>query len=61
MLPDNRRLSDDGIELCFATNVVGPFLLTALLAPLLAKAAAGRIITVASCSMYTQRLNADDL
>jgi dehydrogenase/reductase SDR family member 12 len=61
MLPDKRRLSDDGIELCFATNVVGPFLVTALLAPLLAKAGAGRIITVSSGGMYTQRLNADDL
>ncbi len=61
LLPDRRALSSDGIELCFATNVVGPFLLTALLAPVLARTGAGRIITVSSGGMYAQRLHADDL
>jgi NAD(P)-dependent dehydrogenase (short-subunit alcohol dehydrogenase family) len=61
ILPEQRELSSDGIELCFATNVVGPFLLTALLAPVLAGTGAGRIITVSSGGMYSQRLRADDL
>ena len=34
---DDRRLSVDGIELTFATNVLGPFVLTNLLTPLLQK------------------------
>lgn len=61
ILPEQRELSRDGIELCFATNVVGPFLLTALLAPMLARTGAGRIITVSSGGMYSQRLHVDDL
>lgn len=61
ILPEQRELSSDGIELCFATNVVGPFLLTALLAPVLAHSGAGRIITVSSGGMYSRRLHADDL
>jgi dehydrogenase/reductase SDR family member 12 len=59
VLPSGRKRSEDGIELCFATNVVGPFLLTALLAPHLA-GRDGRIITVSSGGMYTQRLNVED-
>lgn len=41
-----RQLSPEGIELTFATNHVGHFLLTALLAPLLAPGA--RVVNVAS-------------
>jgi dehydrogenase/reductase SDR family protein 12 len=59
-LTAQRTLSRDGIELTFATNVVGPFLLTALLTPLLEQSAPARIITVSSGGMYTQRLEVDD-
>ncbi|WP_053362362.1 SDR family NAD(P)-dependent oxidoreductase [Bacillus sp. FJAT-27251] len=38
------QLSEDGIELSFATNVVGPFLLTRLLADLLEKSDDARIL-----------------
>jgi NAD(P)-dependent dehydrogenase (short-subunit alcohol dehydrogenase family) len=40
----NYQLSGDGIELSFATNVVGPFLLTNLLADQLAKSDDARIL-----------------
>ncbi len=59
-MPPHRELSPDGIELSFATNVVGPFLLTALLEELLVESAPARIVTVSSGGMYTQRLDVED-
>lgn len=57
-----RALSADGIELTLATHVVAPFLLTARALPALERAAVGgRVITVTSGGMYTQRLHLDDL
>ena len=56
-----RTLSVDGIELTFATNVLGPFLLTNLLVPLLEKSRPARIVNVSSGGMYTQRIHLDDL
>jgi len=61
VMTDERAVSADGIELTFATNVVGPFLLTNLLIPLLRESAPARIINVSSGGMYTQRLRVDDL
>jgi NAD(P)-dependent dehydrogenase (short-subunit alcohol dehydrogenase family) len=46
MAPTRRAMSVDGIELSFATNHLGPFLLTELLRPRIAPG--GRIVTVAS-------------
>jgi NAD(P)-dependent dehydrogenase (short-subunit alcohol dehydrogenase family) len=60
-LSAKRTLSPDGIELTFATNVVGPFLLTKLLVELLERSAPARIINVSSGGMYAQRLRVDDL
>jgi dehydrogenase/reductase SDR family protein 12 len=56
-----RTLSVDGIELTFATNVLGPFLLTNLLIPLLQESQPARIVNVSSGGMYTQRIHLDDL
>ncbi len=60
-LARERTLSVDGIELTFATNVLGPFLLTNLLLPLLEQSKPARIINVSSGGMYTQRIHLDDL
>jgi len=60
-----RRTSVDGFEMTFATMVLGPFVLTNGLSPLLRATAAGdartRVINVASGGMYTQGLHLDDL
>ncbi len=56
-----RGTSVDGFELSFATNVLGPFLLTDLLIPSLVANAPSRMITVSSGGMYTQKLDVDDL
>ena len=56
-----RTLSVDGVELTFATNVLGPFLLTNMLIPVLEQSEPARIINVSSGGMYTQRIKADDL
>jgi dehydrogenase/reductase SDR family protein 12 len=62
----DRTLSSDGIELTFATNVVGPFLLSNLLEPALAAAGDGtfgdsRLINLSSGGMYGQRIHVEDL
>jgi NAD(P)-dependent dehydrogenase (short-subunit alcohol dehydrogenase family) len=56
-----RKLSPDGVEMNFATNVLGPFALTNLLVPRLAAADHARIVHVTSGGMYTQKLDVDDL
>jgi NAD(P)-dependent dehydrogenase (short-subunit alcohol dehydrogenase family) len=56
VLPAERTLSPDGNELTLATNVLGPFLLTALLHD-----RTDRIINVSSGGMYTTKLDAGDL
>ncbi|MBV9416582.1 MAG: SDR family NAD(P)-dependent oxidoreductase [Solirubrobacterales bacterium] len=61
VLTQERELSADGIELTLATNVIGPFLLTQLLAPVLERSSPSRIVNVSSGGMYTQKLRADDL
>ena len=45
---ERRRLSPDGIELVWATNVLGYFEVTELLLPLLQAAGRGRVVNVAS-------------
>ena len=61
VMPPERTRTDEGFELSFATNVLGPFLLTALLLPTLRRGAPSRVVNVSSGGMYTQRLQADDL
>jgi NAD(P)-dependent dehydrogenase (short-subunit alcohol dehydrogenase family) len=60
VLPPERAHTADGVELTFATNVLGPFLLTSLLLPAMLAATPSRVITVSSGGMYTARLHADD-
>ena len=61
VLTQEREVSAGGIELTLATNVIGPFLLTQLLIPVLERSAPSRIVNVSSGGMYTQKLRADDL
>jgi NAD(P)-dependent dehydrogenase (short-subunit alcohol dehydrogenase family) len=61
VLLEQRERSATGIELTFATNVLGPFALTELLLPALRANAPGRVITVSSGGMYTARLHGEDL
>ena len=61
VLPPARRETADGVELTFATNVLGPYLLTELLLDRLRASAPARVLFVTSGGMYTQRLAVDDL
>ena len=61
VLPTERKHTPEGFELAFATNLLGPFLLTNLLTPALSRARPSRIITVTSGGMYTRRLDIEDL
>ena len=61
LLARERSLSADGYELAFATNLLGPFLLTGLLVPALEVAAPSTVVNVSSGGMYTARLSVDDL
>ena len=56
-----RQESVDGHEMTFATMVLGPFVLTTALLPLLERTGGARVITVSSGGMYTQKLAIDDL
>lgn len=55
VLPKERRLTADGLELTAATNLVGPFLLTHLLWPRLRDDA--RVVHVSSGGMYSEKLD----
>ena len=59
LLPD-RTITEDGIELAWATNVVGPWILEqALLGAL--EAGSGRVVMVTSGGAYTERLALPDV
>jgi NAD(P)-dependent dehydrogenase (short-subunit alcohol dehydrogenase family) len=64
-LLSTRMESRDGFEMTFATMVLGPFVLTNGLVPLLERTATtagvARVVNVASGGMYLQRLHLDDL
>ncbi|MEX2549629.1 MAG: SDR family NAD(P)-dependent oxidoreductase [Nitriliruptoraceae bacterium] len=55
-----REETVDGLERTYQVHVVAPFLLTSLLLPLLAAGEPGRVVTLTSGGMYTQRLDGDD-
>jgi NAD(P)-dependent dehydrogenase (short-subunit alcohol dehydrogenase family) len=55
MVSSRHRMSEDGFELTFATNHLGPFLLTALLSDRLSETA--RVINVASKVHYRGRID----
>jgi retinol dehydrogenase 14 len=57
----SRRVTVDGIELTFAVNHLGYFLLTNLLCDLLVRSAPARIVTVSSIAHRDGTLDFDDL
>ena len=56
-----RQETVDGIEAVFATNHLGPFLLTNLMLPLLGAGAPARIVTVSSGAHAMGKIDFDDL
>ena len=60
-LSGTRQISPQGTELTVASQVVGPFLLTTLLLPLLERSAPARVLTMSSGGMYASPLRVSDL
>jgi len=56
-----RTMNSQGLELQIATNYFGPFLLTALLFPLMKEEEGSRIVTVSSTTARSARLEFDNL
>jgi NAD(P)-dependent dehydrogenase (short-subunit alcohol dehydrogenase family) len=56
-----RQESAEGIEKSFALLLLGPFLLTEKLQPLLAKSSAARVINVSSGGMYAKKIALSNL
>jgi NAD(P)-dependent dehydrogenase (short-subunit alcohol dehydrogenase family) len=58
-----RQVTEDGFEMQFGTNFMGPFALTGLLMPVLQRAPMPRVTTVSSgaANMGLKRINFDDL
>ncbi|MDG2524252.1 SDR family oxidoreductase [Stenotrophomonas sp. HITSZ_GD] len=61
MAPPTRGTSVDGLEMQFATNYAGHFVLTAELLPLLRKSQAPRVVTLSSIAVHRGTLDLDDL
>ncbi|XP_016126815.1 retinol dehydrogenase 13-like [Sinocyclocheilus grahami] len=53
------KITADGLEITFATNHVGPFLLTSLLLDLLKESAPARIVNVSSMNHWKGEVNFD--
>lgn len=60
-LSPERQLAADGTEATVASQVVGPFLLTALLLDRLAASAPARVVTMSSGGMYAAGLTVSEL
>lgn len=58
---NSRKVTADGIEMTFAVNHLGPFLLTNLLRDLLVRSAPARVVTVSSVGHRQGTLDFDDL
>ena len=56
-----RQETTDGLEKSFALLLLGPFLMTEKILPLLAKSGAARIINVSSGGMYAKRISLSNL
>ena len=59
IMPPERKETKQGHEQAFATHILGPFLLTVGLRPLLQADGDGRVVFVSSGGMYTSGLETD--
>lgn len=59
LLSNEKKFTKDNLELTFATNTLGTFLLTEYLMPVLSRCN-GRVVVVSSGGMYTQKMDAKD-
>jgi dehydrogenase/reductase SDR family member 12 len=57
VLPHEMQRTEDGVELTFAANVLGPFALTGLLLDRLSRSDDARVVFVTSGGLYPQRLD----
>lgn len=55
------QLTSDGFEKTFATHVLGPHLMTRELLPIIQRTGDGRVVTMTSGGMYTERLDTDNV
>lgn len=60
VMPSERQHTKEGLELTFATNLVGPYLLTELLLPRLREGKHPRVIMMSSGGMYSSGFNVSD-
>ena len=60
ILPKDRIITKEGIELQFAVNYIAPFLLSRLLSDLLKTSAPSRIVNTSSTAHYSGNLNSND-
>ncbi len=56
-----RQQTAEGLEKSFALLLLGPYILTERLQPLLAKSESPRVVNVSSGGMYSQKIHVDDL
>ncbi len=56
-----RQQTAEGLEKSFALLLLGPYILTERLQPLLAASGAARVVNVSSGGMYSQKIHVDDL
>jgi NAD(P)-dependent dehydrogenase (short-subunit alcohol dehydrogenase family)/uncharacterized protein YndB with AHSA1/START domain len=56
-----RQMTPEGFEKSFALLLLGPYILTERLLPLLEKSGSARVVNVLSGGMYTQKIRVDDL
>lgn len=61
VLVNERTETSEGLELTFATNLLGHYVLTEALIPKLIESAPSRIVNVSSGGMYTQKIRPHDL
>lgn len=60
MVNDRQKIENDTLEVNFATNTLGTYILTKTLLPLIAQFAKPRILTVSSGGMLTVKLDHED-